>query len=523
MMNTNRQMNADADDDAAATSSVGDVIMATTTTTTSDHHESTSSPANPPPPQTSKRRVEEIHQAPPSSNRSILSHENGSGNNNNEETIIATKFHDDDNNNNNNNNVDNNNSYFCIGSGSGCLNRSTSANCLTRELEQFPKSTQEHVGQDLYGLTEKCIPTVDTHLLEELEKAIVALIEKADAEHNSEALRRRTEEAATMATTNDHQIGNNSSDTDTDHVDIPYYAYRLAVSKSSSYVHQSQFRLMFLRCTEGNVKKAAKRTLRHFKTKLQLFGEDKLVRDIVLDDLNENDMESLLSGGFQVLKDRDAAGRSVLFGRYTSMKYRTIDNMLRALWYIWMSILEDPINQMKGVVAVGYEVGKVPLDKFNCTNGTEEDSEEEEIEDDDENNNDGISGEEDDIDFTGSSGTGGFEMSYADDNNSGGFDREMAREIISIPLSVPVRPAGYHLCTDSHQWVGILNTVLVTMCKLVRLRMRIHHGSDQECKYVLMTHGISSDSIPVDDTGYMSLTNHIEWIEQRRLSDANKL
>ena len=186
-----------------------------------------------------------------------------------------------------------------------------------------------------------------------------------------------------------------------------------------------------------------------------------------------------------------------------------------------MSILEDPINQMKGVVAVGYEVGKVPLDKFNCTNGTEEDSEEEEIDVDDNNNNDGSS-EDDDIDFTSSSGTGGFEMSYADDNNSGGFDREMAREIISIPLSVPVRPAGYHLCTDSHQWVGILNTVLVTMCKLVRLRMRIHHGTDQECKYVLMTHGISSDSIPVDETGYMSLTNHIEWIEQRRLSDANK-
>ena len=57
-MNTNRQMNADADD--AANSSVGDVIMTRTTT----NHESTSSPANPPPPQTSKRRVEEIHQTP---------------------------------------------------------------------------------------------------------------------------------------------------------------------------------------------------------------------------------------------------------------------------------------------------------------------------------------------------------------------------------------------------------------------------------------------------------------------------
>ncbi|MGK3736265.1 MAG: hypothetical protein ACI8RD_006527 [Bacillariaceae sp.] len=510
MNTTNRQRNDDEDD--AATSSVGDVIMSRTIT----NHESTSSPADIP--QTSKRRVEEIHQTPSSSNTNdSMPHENGSGsgNNNDDETIIATTFHDDD------NNVSNKNSYFCIGSGSGCLNRSTSQNCLTRELEQFPQSTQEHVGQDLYGLTEKCIPTVDNNLLDELEIAISSLIVKADAENDSAIRRRRTEETMNAMNQNNDHIGNNSSDTDTDHVDIPYYAYRLAVSKSSSYVHQSQFRLMFLRCTEGNVKKAAKRILRHFKTKLHLFGEDKLVRDIVLDDLNDNDMESLLSGGFQVLKDRDAAGRSVLFGRYTSMKYRTIDNMLRALWYIWMSMLEDPINQMKGVVAVGYEVGKVPLDKFHSMNGTEEDSEGEEIEDDN-SDNDGSGGGEDDIDFTSSSGAGGFEISYADDMNSGGFDREMAREIISIPLSVPVRPAGYHLCTDSHQWVGILNTVLVTMCKLVRLRMRIHHGTDQECKYVLMTHGISSDSIPVDETGYMSLTNHIEWIEQRRLSDANK-
>jgi hypothetical protein len=101
-----------------------------------------------------------------------------------------------------------------------------------------------------------------------------------------------------------------------------------------------------------------------------------------------------------------------------------------------MTILEDEVNQTKGVVAIGYELFRVPLERFD---GMEESN---------------------------------FEMSGSD----GGFDRDLARQIISIPLSIPMRPVGYHLCTDSDQWVGILEMVMATLCKFVRLRMRIHHG-----------------------------------------------
>ena len=374
------------------------------------------------------------------------------------------------------------NSYYCIGSGSGCVDRSVSQTCLTRELEQLPMNHREHVGQDLYGLAEECIPNVDVSMLDQLETAIVTLLEKAEAKLSSDkvAAAREGKPKRSIAS-----IPITSSAPELKAL-VPYHAYRLALLKNPSYVRNPAFRLMFLRATEGDVKKAAKRLTRHFKTKLRLFGEDKLVRDIVLDDLSEDDMEALESGGFQVLKRRDAAGRSVLFGRYTSMKYKTIDNMLRALWYIWMTILEDPVNQMKGVVAVGYEVGRVPLDKFDGT----EDSE----------------------------GFSGFEM----DHLNGGFDRTLAREIVSVPLSVPARPVGYHLCTDSHQWVGILNMVMVTLCKFIRLRMRIHHGTDQECKYALMTHGMPTDCVPVDESGCLSLANHLEWIDRRKILDSNK-
>jgi hypothetical protein len=380
-----------------------------------------------------------------------------------------------------------NSNYFCIGSGSGCVDRSVSQTCLTRELEQLPINTREHVGHDLYGLAEACIPKADEAMLDDLETAIVTLLEKAD----SKLVKSASSGSKTTSPASSPTLPITKSAPELQAL-VPYHAYRLALNKNPSYVRNPEFRLMFLRATEGDTKKAAKRLTRHFKTKLRLFGEDKLVRDIVLDDLSEDDMEALKSGGFQVLKKPDAAGRSVLFGRYTSMKYKKTDNILRALWYIWMSILENPINQMKGVVAVGYEVGRVPLDRFETLLDHDNDEEED---------------------------PGFFEM----DHQNGGFDRTLAREIVSVPLSVPARPVGYHLCTDSHQWVGILNMVMVTLCKFIRLRMRIHHGTDQECKYALMTHGMPTDCVPVDDLGCVNLTNHLEWIDHRRLLDAHKM
>jgi len=422
----------------------------------------------------------------------------------------------------NGNSNNNTNSYFCIGSGSGCVDRSVSQTCLTRELDQLPMNHREHVGQDLYGLADECIPNADESMLDDLEIAIVTLLEKADSKLASSASSNTNTNANTTTNTKSSQPPSSASasesskttntkrDSSASALDLPitssepeltamlpYHAYRLALSRNPEYVRNPTFRLMFLRATEGDTKKAAKRLTRHFKTKMQLFGEDKLVHDIVLDDLSADDMEALMSGGFQVLKKPDAAGRSVLFGRYTSMKYKTTENILRALWYIWMSILEDPINQMKGVVALGYEVGRVPLDKFDDDDG----------------------GNGDDSDGEGDEWAAGFEMEQMD----GGFDRTLAREIVSVPLSVPARPVGYHLCTDSHQWVGILNMVMVTLCKFIRLRMRIHHGTDQECKYALMTHGMPTDCVPVDDSGYLSLVNHYEWIDHRKIIDAHKM
>ena len=87
-------------------------------------------------------------------------------------------------------------------------------------------------------------------------------------------------------------------------------AYETAKSLSKDYVGDRKFRLKFLRATNYDSKKAANRIAMHFETKLELFGKDKLVRDILLSDL---DQDLLQSGYLQFLPQRDRAGRALLF------------------------------------------------------------------------------------------------------------------------------------------------------------------------------------------------------------------
>jgi hypothetical protein len=88
-------------------------------------------------------------------------------------------------------------------------------------------------------------------------------------------------------------------------------AYETALSMNPEYVQHPDFRLMFLRADRFDAKQAALRLARHFQAKLDLFGRDKLAKDIVQDDLDIDDMEALYSGFTQHLPFRDRAGRVV--------------------------------------------------------------------------------------------------------------------------------------------------------------------------------------------------------------------
>jgi hypothetical protein len=83
----------------------------------------------------------------------------------------------------------------------------------------------------------------------------------------------------------------------------------LADTQSSEYVENKAFRLMFLRAENFDSQLAAKRMLRFFEEKLELFGRAKLCKDITLRDLSIEDTQCLINGHQQILPTRDSSGR----------------------------------------------------------------------------------------------------------------------------------------------------------------------------------------------------------------------
>jgi hypothetical protein len=106
-------------------------------------------------------------------------------------------------------------------------------------------------------------------------------------------------------------------------------AYDLAKSLSADYVNDPKFRLMFLRAASFDVSAAAAQMVRFFGEKLVLFGADKLTKDIKWSDLDEDDIETVQSGWFQLLPERDRSGRRIgcCFPRLEC--FRTVQNMVR--------------------------------------------------------------------------------------------------------------------------------------------------------------------------------------------------
>ena len=90
-------------------------------------------------------------------------------------------------------------------------------------------------------------------------------------------------------------------------------AYLLAKQKNPQYVNERKFLLMFLRANLFDASNAASRIVSFFQAKLELFGPEKLGRDIMMNDLNEEDIACFESGYCQVLGGRDRAGRAVFF------------------------------------------------------------------------------------------------------------------------------------------------------------------------------------------------------------------
>ena len=86
---------------------------------------------------------------------------------------------------------------------------------------------------------------------------------------------------------------------------------------------------MFLRADAFDVKHAAARIASFFQAKLELFGPEKLSKEIGINDLNQDDIECLESGYCQVLPGRDRAGRVILVLLPQIRSAKSVENKVR--------------------------------------------------------------------------------------------------------------------------------------------------------------------------------------------------
>jgi len=101
-----------------------------------------------------------------------------------------------------------------------------------------------------------------------------------------------------------------------------------AIFLNQDYVMNPKNILMFLRSEDFDVKEAAQRMIRHYKYKLDIFGIDKLVKDITFDDLGEEDQEAVMTGFYQKLAIPDQSGRTVLMTFPHLLRFKSVKNQV---------------------------------------------------------------------------------------------------------------------------------------------------------------------------------------------------
>jgi hypothetical protein len=111
-------------------------------------------------------------------------------------------------------------------------------------------------------------------------------------------------------------------------------AYERALFLSPPYVQDRDFRLMFLRCELFDAEKAAQRFVRFFDYKLDLFGPDRLMKDITLGDLDADDMDCLMNGSHFFLKEKDRGGRTIMFVSQGNQRYKGFVNLVSIRWFL---------------------------------------------------------------------------------------------------------------------------------------------------------------------------------------------
>lgn len=241
-----------------------------------------------------------------------------------------------------------------------------------------------------------------------------------------------------------------------------YHAYDIARKMDSAFVKNEAFRLMFLRADLFDAKKTAKRIGLFFKHKLDLFGKDHLTKSITQDCLDEESMRALYLGNFRLLEERDSAGRALLVN-FLQPTDLSIDAKLRAVFYTIMLAVEDEETQRNGCVGISYLVGQ---------------------------------------------NTTWLQLSP--------HRHQWNLRLGELSKAMPFRLDAMQICHDSFATRILIAVLKLGGAKDMRLRMREHFGTRQECLFSLQTFGIPTYCLPINRDGKIRTERLVEAMEKRR-------
>ena len=179
---------------------------------------------------------------------------------------------------------------------------------IAHEMASLSKKDREDALGDLHGVERS--PIEDK-----------AFIDKCLVEIEASLTRMKTKTKTKSETKTDSRID----------------VYSLAESMSKEYVENRAFRLKFLVAEEFKPEDAAGRLVRFLELKRNLFGEEKLVQEITLEDFSKEDMRSLETGHVQVLPIHDMCGRSIVFAIRKLRQYHNPESLVSVGWLVrWL-------------------------------------------------------------------------------------------------------------------------------------------------------------------------------------------
>ncbi|CAJ1945301.1 unnamed protein product [Cylindrotheca closterium] len=240
-------------------------------------------------------------------------------------------------------------------------------------------------------------------------------------------------------------------------------AYEAAERQDPSYVSNRELQLAFLRASHFEPKASAEKLMNFFRYKQGLFGAESLVRDITVQDLDQDDLSCLLEGYFQYSPFRDRSGRMIHL-EFPGVRSKTaVRTELRARFYMSANSVETMVDISKGTVIVSYMVEQ-----------------------------------------------------YKDHLKGAGF----LEALNLFQKGLPIRIDGLHICYSNPIECMVTRTCISILPHRERVKSRVHLGSHTECQYLLASYGITRGALPLKGLeSEMDLNHHNAWFQRRILRE----